>query len=127
MYALDANTLIYFFKGLGNVKQRLISIPPREVAIPAIVLYELEVGTVNSPARRAALDAFSGRCRVLPFDEQVAKRGALIRNEVAGRGAVIGPLDILIAATASAHGAILVTHNTTEFAGVPWLLIEDWY
>jgi tRNA(fMet)-specific endonuclease VapC len=31
-----------------------------------------------------------------------------------------------IAATALAHGLILVTHNTREFSRVPRLLIEDW-
>ena len=41
-------------------------------------------------------------------------------------GQLIGPNDLLIAATALAHGAILVTHNTAEFSRVPGLLIEDW-
>jgi len=47
-YVLDTNTLIYFFKGLGNVSDRLLSIPPAEIGLPAIVLYELEVGIGKS-------------------------------------------------------------------------------
>ena len=37
------------------------------------------------------------------------------------------PLDTFIAATALAHGATLVTHNTREFERVPGLKIEDWF
>jgi hypothetical protein len=34
-YCLDTNTLIYFFKGQGDVSNRLLATPPREIAIPA--------------------------------------------------------------------------------------------
>ena len=36
-------------------------------------------------------------------------------------------MDYLIAGTALAHQAILVTHNTREFGRVPGLVWEDWY
>jgi tRNA(fMet)-specific endonuclease VapC len=39
---------------------------------------------------------------------------------------MIGPLDVQIAAIALANGCTLVTHNTSEFARVPGLRIEDW-
>lgn len=42
-------------------------------------------------------------------------------------GQQIGPLDILIAGTALASGAILVAHNVREFGRIPNLRIEDWY
>jgi len=42
------------------------------------------------------------------------------------KGKVIGPADLIIAATARAAGAVLVTHNTKEFSRVPGLQIEDW-
>jgi tRNA(fMet)-specific endonuclease VapC len=42
------------------------------------------------------------------------------------QGQLIGPNDLLIAATALAYEATLVTHNTREFARVPDLQIEDW-
>ncbi len=50
----------------------------------------------------------------------------MIRAELTSKGQLIGPNDLLIAATALAHGAILVTHNTAEFSRVPGLIIEDW-
>ena len=39
---------------------------------------------------------------------------------------MIGPADLIIATTARATGAVLVTHNTKEFSRVPGLQIEDW-
>ena len=48
MYVLDTNTLIYFFKGLGAVAKNLLAKTPKEIAIPSIVLFELEVGIAKS-------------------------------------------------------------------------------
>jgi tRNA(fMet)-specific endonuclease VapC len=31
-----------------------------------------------------------------------------------------------LAAIAVVHGLIVVTHNTQEFARIPWLTLEDW-
>lgn len=60
MYALDTNSVIRFFKGQGNVAARLLATPPGDVALPAIVLYEIEVGLERSSApqrRRRQLEA----------------------------------------------------------------------
>ena len=38
----------------------------------------------------------------------------------------IGPNDLMIAAIASVHEAVLVTHNTREFERVTGLKVEDW-
>lgn len=34
--------------------------------------------------------------------------------------------DLIIAATALEHGRVLVTGNTSDFAWIPGLIIEDW-
>ena len=56
-----------------------------------------------------------------------AAAAARLRTELESRGQPIGPLDTLIAGTAIACGAILVTRNTREFGWVLGLRIEDWY
>ncbi|ALO45533.1 hypothetical protein PS2015_861 [Pseudohongiella spirulinae] len=38
MFILDTNTLIYFFKGMGNVAERLLKVSPKDISIPAIVV-----------------------------------------------------------------------------------------
>jgi tRNA(fMet)-specific endonuclease VapC len=39
---------------------------------------------------------------------------------------MIGPNDLMIAATALANNLIVVTHNTAEFGRVSGLALEDW-
>ena len=130
MFALDTNTLIYFFKGVGQVRERLLAIPPSDIAIPSVVLYELEVGIAQSTQpskRRSQLDALLTAVAVLPFDSIAAKRAAAVNAILCGIGSTIGPMDNLIAGTALANGATLVTHNTKEFRRVRGLDLADWY
>jgi predicted nucleic acid-binding protein len=74
--------------------------------------------------------AFVSTCRVLPVDTSVASHAALIWAGLGVRGRrALG--DILIAATASAHGLPLATRNRRDFepmvriAGVR-LVLSDW-
>jgi tRNA(fMet)-specific endonuclease VapC len=130
MYALDANSLIYSFKGMGRVSERLLATAPREVAVPAVAIYELEVGiakAVSPRKRRQQLDEFLSWAAILPFSRLEAREAAKIRAELERRGTPIGPLDTLIAGTAMAHGATLVTRNLEEFGRVAGLRLENWY
>ena len=129
-YLLDTNTLIYFFKGVGNISNRLLSIAPNEIGIPAIVLYELEVGIAksSSPRKRISqLKEFTELVNVIPFGLAEAKAAARIRAKLEKRGMPIGPYDILIAGCARANNLILVTHNIIEFKRIEGLRLEDWY
>jgi len=130
MYALDTNTLSYFFKGIGQVAERLLATPPSEIAIPSIVLFELEFGLERSSRaaqRRQQLQELIAIPSVLPFGPAEARAAALIRAELERAGTPIGPYDLLIAGTAMSHGAILVTHNTKAFGRIRGLALEDWY
>jgi tRNA(fMet)-specific endonuclease VapC len=130
MYALDTNTLIYFFKGLGRVGENLLAAQPRDVAIPAVVLYELEVGLAKStsPAkRRRQLAALLATVSVLPLAAAEAAAAARVRATLEVAGTPISIIDTLIAGTALAHRATLVTHNVAEFGRVEGLHVVDWY
>lgn len=130
MYVLDTNTLIYFFKGLGAVAGHLLSKPPQDIGLPAIVLFELEVGIALSSypeKRKSQLLEMLSVVQTLPFGGPEARAAAAIRVDLGKRGLLIGPYDILIAATALAHKSILVTHNTKEFKRINGLPLEDWY
>lgn len=130
MFVLDTNTLIYYFKGEGNVAINLLEKSPKDIAIPSIVIYELGVGIgkSSSPKKRISqLEIFLSTIEVLPFDLETANAAALIRVNLEQVGKPIGPYDILIAATAITHGATLVTHNTQEFERIESLNITDWY
>jgi tRNA(fMet)-specific endonuclease VapC len=130
MFVLDTNTLIYYFKGEGNVASNLFQTPPKDIGIPSIVVYELEVGIgkSNSPQKRThQLATFLSTVIILPFGLEDAKNAAQIRVNLEQVGKPIGPYDILIAATTITQGATLVTHNSQEFERIDQLRIIDWY
>ena len=130
MYVLDTNTLIYFFKGEGNVGEEMLARSPEDIGIPSIVLYELAVGIAKSTSprkRQAQLTELSSAVRILPFGAAEAQVSAAIRSRLKKVGQPIGPHDVLIAGTAKAANATLVTHNTREFKRVRGLVLEDWY
>ena len=129
-YVLDTNTLIYFFRGQGEVAKHLWQHSPQDIGIPAIVLFELNVGIAKSTApekRRQQLKSLIDVITILPFGKAEADHGAKIRAELEQKGTPIGPYDILIAATAITNRAVLVTHNIDEFSRIPQLQIEDWF
>ena len=128
MILLDTNTLIYYLKGLDAVVRRLQSASPREVAIPSVVAYEVEYGTLKSGAarRRSVVAGLLAGLTEVPFDHDAAREAARIRLELERQGAIIGPMDLLIAGTAASRGAVLATSNTKEFARVAGLRLADW-
>lgn len=130
MVVLDTNTVVHYFRGEGNVAERLLACRPDEVALPAVVVCELETGSRKAPRanrRRAQLQRLLDVVAVLPFDRAAAIEAAAIRAELEAIGTPIGPMDTLIAATARAVGGVLVTRNVREFGRVPGLRVESWY
>jgi tRNA(fMet)-specific endonuclease VapC len=129
-YVLDTNTLIYFFKGLGDVSKHMLAQSPSELAIPTVVLFELDVGIAKSTSprkRKSQLQEITALVNVLPFGIAESKSAAQIRAKLEKQGLPIGPYDVFIAATALANNMILVTHNQKEFGRIEGLKIEDWY
>lgn len=129
-YFLDTNTVIDLFKNRGRVAERLLSKRPDEIALPAVVLYELELGAEKSPrpeANRLQIEELVAVATVVPFAEAAARAAARIRASLEAAGTPIGPYDVLIAATALAGGGVLVTRNTRELSRVAELRLEDWY
>ena len=129
MFALDTNAIIHALKGKGRVRERLLAHSPSELAVPAVVAYELEKGSLGSanPARRRDLRKLLEHIIILPLDAKAGARAAQVAFDLEKAGFRIGPLDTLIAGIALANGATLVTHNTEEFSRVPGLGLEDWF
>jgi tRNA(fMet)-specific endonuclease VapC len=130
MYALDTNTVLDYFKGKGNVGAHLLATPPGEIALPAVAAYEVWVGVLgsqNAKRRQAEYEQFLSVVGILPFDAVAGRRAADLRIALERKGEAIGPMDTLIAATALAHGATLVTRNVREFGRVPSLTVVNWH
>ena len=130
MHVLDTNTLIYFFKGSGRVAERLFNEAPVDIGIPAVVIFELLTGIAKSayPKKRTKqLNSLLDAVKLIPFSIEEAKSSAAIRAQLEKKGTLIGPFDVLIAGTAMANRAVLVSHNLSEFNRVDGLKTEDWY
>jgi len=130
MYLLDTNTVIDYFKGKGRVAERLLSVTPKDVALPAVVAYEVWVGVLgsqNERRRQAQYEEFLSSIEVIPFDAAIGRRAAELRHALERRGESIGPLDTLIAGTALALGATLVTRNLKEFGRIAALDLANWF
>jgi tRNA(fMet)-specific endonuclease VapC len=132
MFCLDTNVVIGAMSGrstrAANRLQDEVGCGTR-VLVPAIVIYELRFGIAKSARRAAnerALDLFLASLETPSFDTVDAAEAADIRARLHHRGTLIGPYDILIAAQARRHGAILVTGNVREFRRVPALTVQDW-
>jgi tRNA(fMet)-specific endonuclease VapC len=102
------------------------------VAISAITASELLHGVhrANSAYRRSRRGAFVNSLLsavpVISFDLEVARIHAVIWSDLSQRGQLIGAHDLLIAATALAHGLKVATRNKREFERVENLAIEVW-
>jgi hypothetical protein len=97
-----------------------------EAAISMATLAELRFGVLiaRTPESRAArmrvLSSAEGALAALPIDDTVASSYALLATKIvaAGRQPRARAFDLLIAATAHAHGAVLVTSNLGDFTGL---------
>jgi predicted nucleic acid-binding protein len=90
----------------------------REILTFAEFIFAKHMGTSQSTSK---IDSS------LPFEREAALAAARIRAQLEQQGTPIGSLDVLIAGTAIALQATLVTHNVREFSRVPGLAIVDWY
>jgi tRNA(fMet)-specific endonuclease VapC len=132
MWVLDSNTISYYFRGDPQVVPRLQALRPADVAVPAIVEYELRYGLMRLPPEAAAprllaLNKLLQPLRRLAFDSSCAVHAARLRASLEAAGTPIGPHDLLIAATTLQHQATLVTRNVREFGRVAGLQWVNWH
>ena len=133
IYLPDTNVFSRYLRGIdAGIKAKLES-NLRFCRLSCVVLSELEYGA----AKRPDLTGLS---------ERVKKLRALVGNEanytcndasfygfiraylarLKPNAQPIGPYDLMLAAQALRIGAAIVTNNTSEFARIPGLLLENW-
>ena len=99
---------------------------PVEAAIPAIVLAELAQGVAMTKSaeqvmiRSQRLADIEAAFPAIPFDREAARRyGTLVALTIAAnRDPRPRRIDLMIAATAAAHGLPLYTRNPGDFRGL---------
>jgi len=130
VFLLDTNTCIRLLNRTHpKILKRYRRASPSEISICSIVKAELFYGARHSKRveeNLSRLSLFFSPLSRLSFDDRCAEEYGQIRADLSVQGKLIGPNDLMIAAIARAHDAILVTHNVGEFSRVTGLRIEDW-
>lgn len=130
MYFFDSNVLIDISRRkLPFTYELLLKSDASLFKVPAVVKAELLLGAEksNDPENeRFKVESLLLPFDIIPFDDSCAVQYARIRACLERKGLTIGGNDYLIAATALAHSAVLVTNNVNEFKRVPGLSIECW-
>ena len=75
---------------------------------------------------RLLVEQFLLLFEIFSFDLGAAREYATIRAQIETKGQLIGPNDMLTAATVRSRNATLVTRNTREFKRGPGLKLEEW-
>ncbi|HEY1887246.1 MAG TPA: type II toxin-antitoxin system VapC family toxin [Roseiarcus sp.] len=127
-FMLDTNTASSLLKGQPRVLARLAAETPERLCLSVVTEAELLFGVAKRPEARklrVAVDELLAAIEVLAWSSATARRYATIRAELERRGKPLDALDLLIAAHALQHDAVLVT-NDRAFSAVPGLRLEDW-
>jgi tRNA(fMet)-specific endonuclease VapC len=115
-------------KGKFDLNQKFAGIAADNLFISEITLAELKYGVEKSEypeKNRKALAAFLTGVQLLPIVQALdvfAEEKARLRKA----GTIIDDFDLLIGATAVAHGLTLITNNSRHLARVRNIVLEDW-
>src|ERR1700738_3534797 len=132
-YLLDTNACIALINGRPEAVRRRfarVSAGDDVVATSSVVLFELWYGAAKSQRPKANAERIatflSGPLEALDFTAEDAEHAGRVRAALEGLGKPIGDYDLLIAGQALRLKATLVTANSSEFARVRGLRLQDW-
>jgi len=113
----------------------LASVHPNQAYLSVMTVSELRAGAELMPpgARRRRFEEWIAddilnrfRPNILPIDLDVAEVFGRYIAEDRLKGRTTSPVDLLIAATAQAHGLTVVTRNTRDFDHLELSLLNPW-
>lgn len=120
---LDTNFLVLALAGNGSERQRLLELAASdaEIQMSAVAWYEFARGP-RTPDQLAVARSFFFEDGIIPFSEELAALAAeVFRNLGSPRRRAA---DVAIGVTAAAMGALLLSRNDVDFAGIPDLALE---
>ncbi|WP_397385696.1 type II toxin-antitoxin system VapC family toxin [Prosthecobacter sp.] len=128
---LDTSVIVADERGRFSLAALFGARPGEDFFIAAITASELLHGVerANTAERREKrsiyVEGVLQRLPIIEFELTVARRHAQIWAELEVSRKMIGPHDLIIAATALEHGHSLATLNQSEFSHVQQLVLED--
>ena len=127
-FLLDTDICSQFMRGNPQVVQRVFQYAGR-LHVSVITVGELYSGALRAKVSRRLLPGVTSLLadlQMLDISFDVAYTFGVIRASILDGGLPGPDLDLLIAATALVHDLTLVTHNVSDYGGVPDLRIADW-
>ncbi len=128
MYCLDSTFCIDLANGRPGAvdKSRELDGRGERLAIPAPALTEFLVGAFARGGRQLvqALELAS-QLEVWEITEGIAIDAARLGGECARRGTPVGAIDLLVAAAARHHGAIVLSTDE-DFSRIPGTVVETY-
>jgi tRNA(fMet)-specific endonuclease VapC len=128
---LDSSLLIADEREGFDLSAWLHSRPPEPVAVSAITLSELwfgveaELDAARARRRRRWIEKLFRRLEVVPVDARVARTHARVWAQLTASGQMIGPHDLIVAATALQRRWAVGTFNAREFRHVRSLQVVE--
>jgi tRNA(fMet)-specific endonuclease VapC len=129
---IDPSVLVAAERSKQGVAAVLRDHADTEIAIAAITASELLHGihrattTAIRARREAFVEAILASVPVLQFDLVTARLHSRIWAELAAKGLNLGAHDLLIGATALAHGMDVATRDLRSFPKIPGLTVVRW-
>ena len=127
-YILDTDISSYLIRGDHEAVTKKFSELYDSCVISSITAAELQYGAKkrNNKQLTQKVKAFCDLVEIVPWDEDAAKAYAKLRVELETSGTPIGNMDMLIAASALARKAVLITNNTEHFSRIKDLKLNNW-
>ena len=127
---LDADVIICGEKGTFDLENWLRSRAADQFQIAAITVGELWHGVERASGSRKAtrehyLRTLVDLLPIIPYTEQTAYHHARVWAQLESSGKMIGPYDLIVAATALERDSGLATFNKRHFANVSGLKLVD--
>jgi tRNA(fMet)-specific endonuclease VapC len=128
---VDSSVFIALERQGATLATLVASIPDDLIALASVTASELLAGVYRAETevrrlqREAFVEAILAQVPVLPFNLAAAGIHARVWSQLAAIGQPVGAFDLLIAATALAHGYTVLTQNLREFQRVPGLLVRQ--
>lgn len=130
MFCLDTNIWSYLLRRPNeSLVRRLKTCRASDLCLTEIIRAELLYGALRSSRAESLknqIEQMLAPYKSIPFDRVAADHYAEIRVHLERAGTPISPNDLIIAATARASGATLITANLREFSRIPELQCADW-
>jgi predicted nucleic acid-binding protein len=114
-YVLDSSVLIDYLRKDEVIRGFILALlsEGHQPATTCVNVAEVQRGV--RPREQGPLAALLTRLEFLPTTREAAVRAGRYQADFARRGRTIHTPDALVAGTARAHGAIVVTDNTDDF------------